>query len=852
MLSRIIDGGMRVIDREKLIRSSGFFDAEWYAARYPEAGKPERALTHFLKNGAVTANDPGPDFCTRAYLAEYPDVAASGMNALLHYLRFGRFEGRIARNLHGHPTGDGADHGLSEAALARVRGAFDERFYHDTNPDLPKDTDAFAHFMGPGWRQRRDPADWFSTDCYLRHHADVAGEGQNPFAHYVLSGCREGRGIVASTRKRHAEGESKGRLRTAVLAMVKNEADIIRLFAGHALALFDEIVIVDHRSDDGTAEFLTKLASSFAQVTLLHLEEPSYIQSVAMTHVVRDMSVLREVDWVFFLDADEFLPFTDRVQFHTALTGVSRCPVIAMHWQNLIPETYWEGIVRIDNETTFLVPPTLSPFRKIAFQPGRVPLHRTVVAQGNHGLIETANGLELPAFQVDFPLYHLPVRSTDQMMLKLNQGVLAYQKIGQSRDAGQGTHWAQMKAATFNQPLAADLLNAMAMKYSEDKDQIVPTPHADLLKQGYQSETFCPVRHHLSLPEIEPRDIGEMLARLYSADVGDAAIADNPAATRLETKGNRLVRADNAPEYPALPSVVGLGDEPAPSAVLSALLRPSYRSIDDLMPSDWAGHVPFMFALTDLLRPRRFVEIGTLKGAGFFALLQAAGQSGFDCDAVAISSWTVEPQRQSEFVNVFEDFQYIARKYADRTGMLRMSHDTALHRFADASIDLLHLDGLSDYDGAAQMLDLWQPKLTKRGVVMIHDIHAHGGDFGVWRLWDELRATRPTIEFRHDQGLGVACLGDEVPGGFGVLAEAFGRDADVRTMIQQHFEAMGQMSAELFSRRYDMAQGEMRAAAEGSQTEELSWLRQELAAVRDEADDLREMVKGELRHAVDR
>ncbi|MDA9865427.1 class I SAM-dependent methyltransferase [bacterium] len=852
MFSRILVDGMRVMDREKLIRDSGLFDPEWYIERYPEVGQTDRALAHFLKTGATKGNDPGPNFSTQAYLADNPDVAASGMNALLHYLRFGQFEGRIARDHHRRPSGGSAEHGLGEAALARVRAAFDAAFYHDTNPDLPSDADAFAHFMGPGWRQRRDPADWFSTDSYLRHHGDVFSDGQNPFVHYVLGGCREGRGILPSIKSRHRNCEAKAGLRTAVVAMIKNEADIIRVFAAHALALFDEIVIVDHRSDDGTVEFLTELATSYAQVTLLHLDEPSYIQSVTMTHVVHDLQLLQDMDWVFFLDADEFLPFANRDQFHASLGGFGRCPVIAMHWQNLIPESYWDSAVTFDSQTSFLTSPTASPFRKIAFQPGRVPLHRTVVAQGNHSLTETLNGLELPAFEVDFPLYHLPVRSADQLLLKLNQGVLSYQKIGQSRDAGQGTHWYQMKQATADQSLSAEHLNAMAVDYSEDKDRIVPVSRDELQKMGFRVQTFCPAQRDLDLPEIEPREIGEMLIQLYGEDFTDAATDDTPGATRLETWGERLVRASNAPEYPCLPDVAKEDVTPDLSTVLKTLLQPSYQSIDDLMPSDWAGHVPFMFALAGMLRPRRFVEVGTLRGASFFALAQAVKKSEFSCDSVAVSSWAVEPHLEPEFANVFEDFQFVARKYADQTGVLRMAWETALHRFQDGSIDLLHLDGLYDYEGAANMLRLWQPKLAPRGVVLIHDIHAHGGDFGVWRLWDELRANHPSVEFQHDQGLGMVCLGDAPPPALRVLAQAFERSADLRTMLQQHFEAMGRLSTELFSRRYDMAQIEMRAAAEGAQTEELSWVRQELAAVRAEADSLREMVNGGLRHAAKR
>ena len=490
MLARLRDSGFLQGDRERLIRDSGLFDPVWYANRYPESGAPERALGHFLKTGAAKFYDPGPDFSMRTYLAENPDVARAGINPLIHYIRFGRKEGRVARDQEGRASGSD-DHGLSGEALARVKGAFDPDFYARTNPDLPDGTDGFAHYMGPGWRQRRDPASWFSAATYLAGHADIAARGENPFAHYVLTGCREGRSIAASNRATYESGDEPSRLRLAALTMVKNESDVVRAFAGHVLALFDEIVIVDHGSTDGTGDFLAELAAENARVTLLRLEEPSYIQSVTMTHLVRSTDVLREADWVFPLDADEFLPFPDRAGFEAALRPFHRCPVLSMRWQNLVPSDYWAGPVLPGAAVDVLVPPALSPFRKVAFRPARLPMNRIVVAQGNHAVLETANGLEVPAFEASFPLLHLPVRSAGQILAKLDQGVRAYRRMGGRRDGAQGTHWDQMRAALGKGVLDRGLMNAMAVGYSEPKDRLDPVEDEALLEAGIPARPVC-------------------------------------------------------------------------------------------------------------------------------------------------------------------------------------------------------------------------------------------------------------------------------------------------------------------------------------------------------------------------
>jgi SAM-dependent methyltransferase len=80
------------------LRASGLLDADWYRARYPDvaASGMDPAL-HYLRYGAAEGRDPSPGFDTRGYLARYPDVARQALNPLLHYVRHGAAEGRIPR-----------------------------------------------------------------------------------------------------------------------------------------------------------------------------------------------------------------------------------------------------------------------------------------------------------------------------------------------------------------------------------------------------------------------------------------------------------------------------------------------------------------------------------------------------------------------------------------------------------------------------------------------------------------------------------------------------------------------------------------------------------------------------------
>ncbi|MGM1054027.1 MAG: hypothetical protein ACQEXO_16820 [Pseudomonadota bacterium] len=81
-----------------LLAASGWFDADWYLAQYPDvAADPHyraHPLEHYFYHGGFEGRWPCARFDTAFYLATYDDVAEQGMNPLLHFLRFGQHEQR--------------------------------------------------------------------------------------------------------------------------------------------------------------------------------------------------------------------------------------------------------------------------------------------------------------------------------------------------------------------------------------------------------------------------------------------------------------------------------------------------------------------------------------------------------------------------------------------------------------------------------------------------------------------------------------------------------------------------------------------------------------------------------------
>ncbi|UVK55760.1 glycoside hydrolase family 99-like domain-containing protein [Mesorhizobium sp. AR02] len=75
------------------ISASGQFDGPWYLAQNRDvAASGIDPILHYIDHGAAEFRNPNPDFDTEYYLTSYPDVALAAMNPLDHYVRFGKSE----------------------------------------------------------------------------------------------------------------------------------------------------------------------------------------------------------------------------------------------------------------------------------------------------------------------------------------------------------------------------------------------------------------------------------------------------------------------------------------------------------------------------------------------------------------------------------------------------------------------------------------------------------------------------------------------------------------------------------------------------------------------------------------
>ncbi|CAK7261983.1 MULTISPECIES: class I SAM-dependent methyltransferase [unclassified Shinella] len=227
-----------------------------------------------------------------------------------------------------------------------------------------------------------------------------------------------------------------------------------------------------------------------------------------------------------------------------------------------------------------------------------------------------------------------------------------------------------------------------------------------------------------------------------------------------------------------------------------AYTRPSYLAI-----SAWTEHVPFAFWLIEAIRPSIFVELGTHYGVSYFAFCQAMEKLNLGAQAFAVDMWTGD-----EHSGLYgpEVLQAVAthndRAYSHFSTLKKSKFDDALGYFLDGSIDLLHIDGLHTYDAVKHDFENWLPKMSPRGVVVFHDTNVRERDFGVFRLFAELKQTYPTFEFSHGHGLGVVGVGTELAEKMHHLFDAERRDHDRRD-LQTLFSSLGRGCLDTYKAR---------------------------------------------------
>jgi glycosyltransferase involved in cell wall biosynthesis len=206
--------------------------------------------------------------------------------------------------------------------------------------------------------------------------------------------------------------------------------------------------------------------------------------------------------------------------------------------------------------------------------------------------------------------------------------------------------------------------------------------------------------------------------------------------------------------------------------------------------SAWHEHIPFAMYLIEAMKPGIIVELGVYRGDSYCSFCQAVQDLNLNTHCFAVDTWKGDEQGGFFGPEVLEDLRaHHSPLYGGFSKLLQCSFDDALPHFENGTIDLIHIDGYHTYTAVKHDFNSWLPKLSRRGIVLLHDINEREGDFGVWRLWDEIKREYPHFEFLHCHGLGVLGVGTEQPD---TLRELFQASDEEVAGVRNFFSRMGE------------------------------------------------------------
>lgn len=265
--------------------------------------------------------------------------------------------------------------------------------------------------------------------------------------------------------------------------------------------------------------------------------------------------------------------------------------------------------------------------------------------------------------------------------------------------------------------------------------------------------------------------------------------------------------------------------------------RAAYWPVQDADQARCLPHLPFVFWMMESLAPRRIVSLGLEDPSGFAALCRAAERLGLDasCLAVDLAGADAAPAElpQALALVVAEPLQ------------------TAIRHLRGKSIDLLVIDGALSAAQAEALREIWLPRLSERGVLMIHDPETTLAEPALAETISQLAASHPWIGFPATHpGLDVLLLGRNMPQGLLDMAQSAPGSSEAASPRQilarlgeslVHARAARQAEGELARSRSALSQAETRIAQLEAALARQQEIARELLEI--EADQLRQLAE---------
>lgn len=368
-------------------------------------------------------------------------------------------------------------------------------------------------------------------------------------------------------------------------------------------------------------------------------------------------------------------------------------------------------------------------------------------------------------------LYHIPVRSLQQLWAKLLKGTINRLKV-LAVDEDSKTHWHYI-----------DMLNAMISRPSWPAVPALVFDYAARVPLERERLFNDPIELEKQFEAFEFQFAGDTIEgakREQPAVCGATTLtlseaAKDPACANLISEVMKLDRdglinfetALRVSREGELKHLTDLSSETFPALGKDAqgplsvedvydAIEVAFGTTEEPAGTAWGEHIAFLNSLICLVKPRLLVAIGGESGEYFLAACHAAQRLQTDCRCVSINDW------RSASPGSFRRFRHLlAETYGAFAGHIDAKPDD-VKNFAGDSIDLLLVDGAMARDFGEADLQRWIDRLSDRGVVVLNEINDRE-DRRISKLWCQMRDRYPVMEFGHGGGLGVLVVGESGP-----------------------------------------------------------------------------------------
>ena len=124
--------------------------------------------------------------------------------------------------------------------------------------------------------------------------------------------------------------------KVAVLCQFKDPEAYFSTFHAHHYRLFDRFFYVDHQSTKDYRGFYCE------KTTIYRADIKNFTKDIFYARIIEEIKTHSDIDFLFILDIDEFLPFSNRSDFDKFLLNYRNWAVGTLYWQNGFPQNFEE------------------------------------------------------------------------------------------------------------------------------------------------------------------------------------------------------------------------------------------------------------------------------------------------------------------------------------------------------------------------------------------------------------------------------------------------------------------------------------------------------------------------------